>query len=142
MTNKHWFLLIVVLITGVLMYIKSQSDQQNRELVKTLKQLYDQSEGQLKRIAELKMDSGSDPSSISAVEMRATLSELETSFIIWQENTATLLKQTDRHIKKEDRTKLVELKEKGDDLNKQYMVVLDQVAAMVTIEEAQELSEE
>jgi len=141
MKNKHWFVLIVVLIAGVLMYLKSQSDQQNRDLLKTVTQLYNQSEGQLKRISELKIDTGSDVSSLSAAEVRATLSELETSFIIWQENTAMILRQVDKQIKKDDRVKLLELKEQGDDLHKQYLAVLEQVAEIAQIEE-EELSEE
>lgn len=37
MAKKQWFLMVVALITGVLMYIKSQADQ--RDLVQAVQKL-------------------------------------------------------------------------------------------------------
>ena len=81
MEKKQWFLMIVVIITGILLYIKSQSDQRDRELVKEVQQLYTKSESQLKNIEELKLSSAVDLASASVPEMRAAISELETSLM-------------------------------------------------------------
>lgn len=129
MTNKHWFLLIVVLITGVLMYVKSQSDQSDRELVKEVQQLYDKSEGQLIRIEEIKLGSVSDLTSPSIAEMRVVISEVETSLIVWKENTSIALGQPTNHLNKESRAKLIALKKQGNDLNKQYVSIVEQIEA-------------
>jgi len=135
MEKKQWFLMIVVIITGILLYIKSQSDQRDRELVKEVQQLYTKSESQLKNIEELKLSSAVELASASVPEMRAAISELETRLIIWKESTEIVLNQPTKHLTKEARAKFVEVKEHGTDLSKQYTTVVEEIEAIVTMVE-------
>ncbi len=127
MAKKQWFLMIVALITGVLMYFKSQADQRDRDLVQAVQKLYDKAENQLIKIEELKLGAAGDFVSPSAAEMRVVISELETSLIVWQENAGSALRQPTKSLTKEMRAKFTELQEQGNDLNKQYMTIVEQM---------------
>lgn len=59
--------------------------------------------------------------------MRLVLSELETSLMVWHENSGSALRQSTKHLTKELRAKFTALQAQGNDLNKQYVTIVEQM---------------